>query len=63
MSLNPRTVLGLLVGSSLLSNGVLAGLEDAKHSTKLDHSNFDAQIQVPEIGMLNLHSRLPPVSK
>jgi len=51
-SFNLRTALGLLVASSLLSNGVLAGLEDAKHSTKLDHSNFDAQIQVPEIGTL-----------
>ncbi|KNZ63856.1 uncharacterized protein VP01_1091g1 [Puccinia sorghi] len=63
MSLNPQMVLGLLVGSSLLSNGVLAGLGDAKHSTKLDHSNFNTQIEVPEICMLNLHSRLPPVSK
>ncbi|KAH9456983.1 hypothetical protein Pst134EA_020889 [Puccinia striiformis f. sp. tritici] len=46
---NFSTAIGLL---SLLSNGVFAGLEDAKHSTKLDHSNFDAQIQVPEIGTL-----------
>lgn len=50
--LNLSTALALMAGSLFLSNGVLAGLEDAKHSTKLDHANFDAQTQVPEIGTL-----------
>jgi hypothetical protein len=54
--LNLSTALALMAGSLFLSNGVLAGLEDAKHSTKLDHANFDAQTQVPEIGVLKFQA-------
>ncbi|KAH9812613.1 thioredoxin-like protein [Melampsora americana] len=44
--------LGSLFFSLIGINVVLAGLEDAKHSIKLDHANFDAQIQNPKVGTL-----------
>ncbi|KAG0145674.1 hypothetical protein CROQUDRAFT_658331 [Cronartium quercuum f. sp. fusiforme G11] len=46
------SLLGSLFATLFALNGVMAGLEDAKHSTKLDHANFDVEIAKPEVGTL-----------
>lgn len=50
MRYSSRSSILLLLSSCLAINTVLAGLEDAKYSTKLDHANFDAETQKPEVG-------------